>query len=209
MILKELDPFLGGDEQAFATRISADRMAYYLRRYYRQSTSVDVLNGLRIRSGGTMAHIDHLLLHPLGMMVIGREDVSGRVQIDDDGNWTSMDGKEPVALGSPITRAYVQALLLKAFLDKRVRQRGFFDNLELDVLVVVADDSSIEWPQTGHLVEVCNRDAVYDRVTARFDQCRRAARGPGPLTEAERRTLGSFLCLSHWPRSDWEPDARS
>ncbi|MCB2007264.1 MAG: NERD domain-containing protein, partial [Rhodoferax sp.] len=157
MILKELDPFHGGDEQAFAARISADRMAYYLRRYYRRSDTVDVLNGLRIRSGGSMARIDHLLLHAHGMLVIEREDISGRVLIDDDGNWTSVDdGGRELVLGSPITRAYVQALLLKAFLDKRVRQKGFFDNLELDVLVVVADDAQIEWPQTGQLVEVCN-----------------------------------------------------
>lgn len=206
MILKELDPFHGGDEQAFAARISADRMAYYLRRYYRRSGTIDVLNGLRVRSGGSMARIDHLLLHAHGMLVIEREDIGGRVQIDDDGNWTSWSDSRPVGLGSPITRAYVQALLLKAFLDKRVRQKGFFDNLELDVLVVVADDAEIEWPQTGQLVEVCNRDGVYDRVTQRFDQCRLAAHGPGPLTETERRTLGSFLCLSHWPRSEFEPD---
>lgn len=206
MILKELDPFHGGDEQAFAARISADRMAYYLRRYYRRSTSVDVLNGLRIRSGGTMARVDHLLLHDHGMLVIEREDVSGRVQIDDDGNWTCWADERPLVLGSPITRAYVQALLLKAFLDRRVRQKGFFDNLELDVLVVVADDCAVEWPQTGQLLEVCNRDAVFDRVSERFEHCRKAARAKGPLTEAERRTLGSFLCLSHWPRSQWEPD---
>ena len=30
MILKELDPFHGGDDRALAARISADRMAYYL-----------------------------------------------------------------------------------------------------------------------------------------------------------------------------------
>jgi hypothetical protein len=153
-----------------------------------------------------MARIDHLLLHAHGMLVIEREDVGGRVQIDDDGNWTSWTDHRPLVLGSPITRAYVQALLLKAFLDKRVRQKSFFDNLELDVLVVVADDSEIEWPQTGQLVEVCNRDAVYDRVAQRFEQGRLAARGPGPLSEAERRTLGSFLCLSHWPRSEFEPE---
>lgn len=206
MILKELDPFHGGDEQAFAARISADRMAYYLRRYFRRSTSVDVLNGLRVRSGGSMARIDHLLLHAHGMLVIEREDVGGQLKIDDDGNWTSWADRRPLVLGSPITRAYVQALLLKAFLDKRVRQKGFFDNLELDVLVVVADDCEIEWPQTGQLIEVCNRDAVYDRVVQRFEQSRLAARGPVPLREAERRALGSFLCLSHWPRSEFEPE---
>jgi hypothetical protein len=204
MILKELDPFHGGDDRAFAARISADRMAYYLRRHYRRSQEVDVINGLRIRSGGTLARIDHLLLHADGMLVIEREDIDGPIQIDDDGQWTSWEHGQPQALGSPITRAYVQALLLKAFLDRRVRQKGFFDHLELDVLVVVSDDCEIRWPESGRLDEVCSREAVQDRVSRRMAQCRAAARGPGPMTAVERRTLGWFLRSAHWPGSDME-----
>lgn len=204
MILKELDPFHGGDDRALAARISADRMAYYLRRFYRRSTQVDVLNGLRVRSGGVIARIDHLLLHDHGMLVVEREDVSGLVRIDDDGQWTLLRDGGSEILGSPITRAYVQALLLKEFLDKRVRQRGFFDNLELDVLVVVSDDCEIEWPATGRLIEVCDRESVHDRVERRVQQCQQEARRPGPLTQAERRLLGGFLAHSHWPRSDFE-----
>ncbi len=199
MILKELDPFRGGDERALAARISADRMAYYLRRYYRRSTEVDVINGLRILSGGSLARIDHLLLHADGMLVIEREDVDGRIQIDDDGQWTALIDGELVPMGSPITRAYVQALLLKAFLDRRVRQKGFFDNHELDVLVVVSDDCEIRWPDTGRLAEVCSRELVHERITRRIDECRAMARRPGPLTAPERRTLGWFLRSAHWP----------
>ena len=205
MILKDLDPFHGGDDRVLAARISADRMAYYLRRFYRRSTEVDVLNGLRLRIGPSIARVDHLLLHDHGMLIVEREDVSGAISIDDDGGWTlERDGAKQV-LGSPITRAYVQALLLKEFLDRRVKQRGFFDNLELDVLVVVADDCEIEWPITGRLVEVCDRESVFDRVSQRLEQCRQEARGPGPLVQVERRTLGNFLAHSHWPRSDMEP----
>jgi len=204
MILKELDPFRGGDERAFAARISADRLAYYLRRYYRRSTEVDVINGLRIQSAGSITRIDHLLLHAHGMLVIEREDCDGKVQIDDDGQWTAWADGRIESLGSPITRAYVQALLLKAFLDRRVRQKGFFDNLELDVLVVVSDDCEIRWPETGRLVEVCSREVVHDRVTSRLEQCRAAACRPGPLTAVERRTLGWFLSSAHWPGSDTE-----
>lgn len=204
MILKELDPFHGGDDKAFAARISADRLAYYLRRYYRRSTEVDVINGLRIQSAGSMTRIDNLLLHSHGMLVIEREDVDGPVQIDDDGQWNAWMHGRMEFLASPITRAYVQALWLKAFLDRRVRQKGFFDNLELDVLVVVSDDCEIRWPQSGRLVEVCSREAIHDRVSARLAQCRAAARRPGPLTAVERRTIGWFLSSSHWPGSDME-----
>ncbi|MEO8857640.1 MAG: NERD domain-containing protein [Burkholderiaceae bacterium] len=196
MILKELDPFLGGPEDLDA-RISADRMAYYLRRFYRRSTDVDVINELSVSFGTSVARVDHLLLHSHGLMVLVREDFAGRVKIDDDGQWQQSMGAQRVAMGSPITRAYVQALLLKAFLDKRVRQKGFFDDLELDVLVVVSDDCEVEWPTTGRLAEVCSRDQVLQRVTARLAECKESAKGAGPLTAKERRILGRFLCVSH------------
>lgn len=198
MILKELDPFLGGPED-LAARISADRVAYCLRRFYRRSAEVDVVNDLWVRSGNSMARADHLVLHAHGLLVVEREDVAGRVQIDDDGQWLQWSGDRPVPMGSPITRAYVQALLLKAFLDKRVRQKGFFDKLELDVLVVVLDDCQIEWPATGRLGEVCHRDQLFQRVTARLAQCRVMATREGTLTVKERRILGEFLRQSHSP----------
>ena len=205
MILKELDPFLGGPE-LLAARISADRMAYYLRRFYRRSDTIDVVNDLSVRSGHSMARADHLLLHAHGLLVVQREDLSGRVRIDDDGQWLQWRSGQAVSMGSPITRAYVQALLLKAFLDKRVRQKGFFDKLDLDVLVVVSDDCAIEWPPTGRLAEVCNREQVFERVTARVAQSRGGSTLAGPLNPSERRVLGRFLHLSHCPALHVAPD---
>ena len=199
MILKELDPFHGDSQFDLAIRTSADQLAYYLRRFYRRSAEVDVLNGLHVGSGNTKARVDHLLLHAYGMLVIEREEVTGPLQIDDDGQWSRWTVDGLVAMGSPITRAYVQALLLKALLDRRVRQKGFFDQLELDVLVVVSDACEIVWPTTGRLSEVCRRDEVYQRVSARLEQCRSAASRPGPLTAIERRVLGEFLQHMHSP----------
>lgn len=198
MILKELDPFLGGPDDV-AARISADRMAYYLRRFYRRSQDVDIVNDLTVRSGSSMARVDHLLLHAHGLLIVEREDVAGRVRIDDEGRWQQCNTGQTLAMGSPITRAYVQALLLKALLDKRVRQKGFFDTLELDVLVVVPDDCEIEWPPTGRLSEVCRRDQVFQRVNARLAECRGAAPDAGPLNANERRVLGQFVRLAHRP----------
>ena len=199
MILKELDPFHYGSQDALAVRVSADRVAYTLRRFFRRSTEVDVLNGLCVLAGSGFARVDHLLLHPFGLIVLQRESMAGRVRIDDDGQWVRRVEGVPVSVGSPITRAYVQALLLKSYLDSRVQQKGFFDQLELDVLVVVADDCQIEWPITGRLAEICNRDEVYDRVIWRIERCRRSATTPGLLSERERRILGSFLRRSHFP----------
>lgn len=196
MILKELDPFLGGPENV-ASRIAADKVSYCLRRFFRRSTEVDVFNDLSIRSGSSPARVDHLVLHSFGLLVIEREDGGGRVRIDDDGQWLQCAGTHNQPMGSPITRAYVQALLLKAFLDRRVRQKGFFDLLELDVLVVVSDDCVIEWPPTGPLPEVCARDQLFQRISSRLARCREEATGPGALHAGERRILGEFLRQSH------------
>jgi len=206
MILKELDPFLGGPE-ALAARISADRMAYYLRRFYRRSETVDVVNDLTVYSGHSTARVDHLLLHGHGLLVLQREDVSGRIEIDDDGQWLQHGEGQLLPLGAPITRAYVHALLLKAFLDKRVRQKGFFDKLALDVLVVVSDNCEIEWPPTGRLAEVCSREQVFDRITECLAQSRLGVTpAAGPLNPSERRVLGRFLRMSHCPAPHTEED---
>lgn len=198
MILKELDPFDGSPGEVSA-RMESDKLAYYLRRYFRRSTSVDVLNGVRVLSGSSMAQVDHLLLHEYGMMVLLREPTQGRVRIDLDGQWFRARGAGWIAMASPITNAYVQALLLKSQMDRRVQQRGFFDQMELDVLVVLDDGCELEWPGSGPLDEVSRRDDVYEHVERRLSQCQHMATRPGRLNAAERRTLGEFLRATHQP----------
>lgn len=199
MILKELDPFFGRSQDDIAGRIAQDRMAYHLRRFFGKSTEVDVLNYLRVGSGNSVAHVDHLLLHPYGLLVVERESLTGRIQVKDDGQWIRWRGNQPSEMRSPITRAYLRALSLKAFLDKNVKQKGFFDGVELDILVAVPDVGAIEWPSMGRLAEVCNADQVFERVNNRVAQCRRVAVASGVLSPSERRRLAEFLCSLHRP----------
>ena len=112
MILKELDPFRG-DPAEMAARIEADRLAYYLRRYFRRSREVDVLNGVRVLSGSSMAQVDHLLLHGHGIVVLMRQATQGGLRIDQEGQWFRGGGASSTPIASPITHAYVQGLLLK------------------------------------------------------------------------------------------------
>ncbi len=198
MILKELDPFEGRSQEEIAARIAQDRMAYHLRRYFGKSEEVDVLNHLRVRSGEAMAHVDHLVLHPYGLLVVDRTSLQGRVAIQEDGQWVRLqpDGGS-TEMRSPITRAYLRALSLKALLDKNVRQKGFFDGMELDILVAVPDDAQITWPSQGALAEVCSFDKVHERIKQRIQQCRNAASVSGPLNAAERQRLAIFLRSLH------------
>ena len=199
MVLKELDLFLGRTPDEVSGRIAQDRMAYQLRRFFGKSGEVDVLNYLRVGVGNAVAHVDHLLLHPYGLIVLERENLLERVQIKDDGLWMRARDGASVEMRSPITRAYLRALSLKAFLDKNVRQKGFFDRVELDVLVAVPDIRTIQWPTMGPLSEVCSAEQIEERVAQRIAQCRRSGTGPGVLTRSERRRLGEFLCALHRP----------
>ena len=160
MVLKELDPFYGRTQEEIAGRIAQDRMAYHLRRFFGKSENIDVLNYLRVGSGTAVAHVDHLVLHPYGLLVVERESLVDRVQVKDDGQWLRWRNDTPVEMRSPITRAYLRALSLKAFLDKNVKQKGFFEGVELDILVAVPDTNIIEWPAMGPLAEVCNAHEV-------------------------------------------------
>jgi hypothetical protein len=205
MILKELDPFLGSSQDEIAHRIAQDRMAYHLRRYFGKSEEVDVLNYLRVSSDSVVTMIDHLVLHPYGMIVIEREGLGEPIQIRDDGQWLRVRQDGPVEMRSPITRAYLRVLSLKAFLDKMVRQKGFFDTVELDIIVAVPDTGRIRWPTMGALPEVCNTDQVYERVNQRILQCRRTATAAGVLTAPERRRLGEFLRSLHQPMARAAP----
>ena len=199
MILKELDPFLGGSHEEIAHRIAQDRMAYHLRRYFGKSEEVDVLNYLRVSSGTVVTLVDHLVLHPYGLIVIERENLQDKVQIKDDGQWMRWRENVAIEMRSPITRAYLRALSLKAFLDKIVRQKGFFDAVELDILVAVPDTAKIQWPTMGVLPEICNADQVHVRVNQRVQQCRRNAQATCLMPSSERRRLGDFLRSLHRP----------
>ncbi len=199
MVLKELDPFHGGSPQETAVRIAQDRLAYQLRRFFGKSEDIDVLNYLRVGAGNAVTQVDHLLLHPYGLLVVEREAISGRVQITGDGQWLRWHGEASSEMRSPITRAYLRALSLKAFLDKNVKQRGFFDGVELDILVAVPDTGTIQWPAMGPLAEVCNVEQVHERVTQCVAQCRRAAEATGILNASERRRLAEFLRSLHRP----------
>ena len=199
MVFKELDPLDWTDDSAVTRRTADEQMPYYLRRYFGDSAEVDVLNQLRVSTGGVVSEVDHLLLHPYGLLVVDSRSVSGRLQVKDDGRWICLEHDKPRTIKSPVTQAYSQALSLKAFLEKKVRQKGFFDKVELDVLVAVPDTEAIEWPSKGALVEVCNADEVPRQVNQRVAQYRSMGVGPGLLVPEQRRRLAEFLRVKHKP----------
>jgi hypothetical protein len=199
MILKELEPFSGQDKFQVAGRKAEEQMAHYLRRFFGSSNDVDVLNYLRIDLAGEVAQMDHLVLHPYGLLIVESKSVAGSVQIKEDGQWIRWFNKQPQGMRSPVTQAKMQAMLLKELLEKTVRQKGFFEQVHIDVLVAISDSGTIQWPATGSLLEVCKADQVPEKISQRVSEIRGATQLAGVLTAEHRRVVAEFLCKVHKP----------
>lgn len=174
-------------------------MAHYLRRFFASSADVDVLNYLRVDLAGEVAQMDHLVLHPFGLLIVESKSVAGSVQIKDDGQWIRWFNKQAHGMRSPVTQAKMQAMLLKELLDKTVKQKGFFDQIGLDVVVAISDSGTIQWPAAGPLPEVCKADQVPDRILHGVDQFRKHRQIADILTAEHRRVIGEFLRAVHKP----------
>ena len=199
MIRKELDPYAGSGKLELAGRKAEERMAFYLRRFFGVSADVDVLNYLRIDLNGEVAQMDHLVLHPFGLLIVESKSVSDGVQITDDGQWMRWFNRKPSGMAPPITQAQLQGRLLKELLEKKVKQKGFFDQIRLDVLVAISDGGTITWPKSGALPEVCKADQVPDRINNRIEQFRKLRKEPDILTSEHRRVIADFLLKTHKP----------
>ena len=199
MIRKELDPFEGFGKFELSGRKAEEQMAFYLRRFFGSSADVDVLNYLRIDLNGEVAQMDHLVLHPFGLLIVESKSVSDGVQITDDGQWMRWFNRKPSGMASPITQAQLQGKLLKGLLEKTVKQKGFFEQIRLDVLVAISDGGTITWPKSGALPEVCKADQVPDRINTRIEQFRKLRKEPDILTGDHRRVIADFLLKVHKP----------
>ncbi len=199
MIRKELDPFDSSGKFELAGRKAEEQMAFYLRRFFSSSADVDVLNYLRIDLNGEVAQMDHLVLHPFGLLIVESKSVSDGVQITDDGQWMRWFNRKPSGMASPITQAQLQGKLLKELLEKTVKQKGFFDQVPLDVVVAISDSGTITWPKSGALPEVCKADQVPDRINSRIEQFRKLRNEPDILTSDHRRVIAGFLLKAHKP----------
>jgi Nuclease-related domain len=208
MIHKDLDPFTGQDKFSVAGRRAEEQMAFYLRRFFGSSAEVDVLNYLRIELEGEVAQMDHLILHPFGLLIVESKSVVDSVQIESDGQWIRWYNNHPQGMRSPITQARMQAMLLKALLDKKVKQTGIFDRLQLDVLVAISDQGRIQWPASGPLPEVCKADQVHERIQQKLEEARRAATATVTLSANNRQRIADFLCAMHKPLVRPSPEAQ-
>jgi len=198
-------------------------MAHYLRRALADDPEIFVLHDLRLEvedDTKEALQIDHLVLHRHGFILIESKSVTGRILVNEHGEWVRTWSGGAKGMQSPVLQAQRQAdLLRKALVANNGRllptflfgklQKGF-DNCPMEVVVAISDQGIIERRKDIH--ELCKADQVPARVAAIVNRHRKAASILGTVTSSwsscdgvmnfsaeDRQKIVTFLIEHHYP----------
>jgi len=215
MIVKELDAMPSrANPVANAGRAAEEQLAFYLRRAFADDAAIRVLNGLRVEHAGEVAQVDHLVLHPYGLVAVESKSVTTMVRVNVRGEWTRWYNGGPRGMPSPLLQARRQ-------LDQLDRLLGAhpdlpYHELFMDVMVAISDRGVIQRPRDLDLDldEVCKADQVPGHIRAQIALYAlthdkdgrgllawlpRAWRATTRLDGADLDRLATFLVAQHRP----------
>lgn len=149
------------------------QMAFYLRRYFSDNSEIHVLNDVYLTLKGEVAQIDHLVITPYRLWIIESKSVSGRLVIQDDGQWIKRFEEREFGFASPVLQATLQAKIL---LGNYRKYFNFFNRqpLKESILVAVSSDCVIEDQRTQR-GDVLKADLVPNRILQVYEQDKGAA----------------------------------
>ncbi len=219
MIIKELDqmPVLT-DPMSKAGRAAEEQMAFYLRRAFADDATIRVLNGLRVVHSGEVAQVDHLVLHPYGLVAIESKSVTTTVRVNAHGEWTRWYNGGQCGMPSPLLQVQRQLDLLDRLL--RAHPDLPYHDLFRYVVVAISDRGVIQRPRNLDLDEVCKADQVsghirdqialygltYDKDGLGFlAWLPRAWRASTRLDGVDLDRLAAFLVAQHRPHHSQHP----
>ena len=215
MIVKDLDPFSGTGKAQLAGRNAEAQMSFYLKRAFGDDAQVRVFNGVRLESNGDAAQIDHLLFHRYGFILVESKSVTGKVAVNDHGEWVRVYGSKRTGMPSPTLQAERQADFLRRYLErhteslleKRLGLQTTFKAMEMDCLVAISDQGIIQRPKQLELPEVFKADQVAARIAELIKGYNRANGLFGlsfnnlgrAFSDAEMARITAFLRAHHRP----------
>jgi len=211
LILKEPDIIKTTDKFVQAGLNAEKQMAFYLRRDFGDDPNVSVLNGIRLEFHGDSAQIDHLIVHKYGMIIIESKSITGKVTINDRGEW-SRQFKLPIGMPSPVKQAERQAAFLKKYLDTLGPElpsdmgiQRTFKKLPFNMLVAISDTAIIQRSSKSHFDNVCKADLIPDKIDEIIKDYQKEkgflslSFRPFILSDNTREEVSRFLIESHSP----------
>jgi hypothetical protein len=217
VIIKELDPIEADDRFGKAGRHAEEQMAHYLRRAFGEEPNVLVFNGMRLQVNDDAAQIDHLIVHPYGLILVESKSVTTRLKVNERGEWSRWFNGSNHGMPSPILQAERQRDFLRAYL-KRDGSPVAGKDLAINVRIAISDAGIIDRPQGVKLDEldcVCKADQIPGEIRETINARKMSSRVPAalvrlaggqqgvakgdPLTPTDLERLHAFLMEHHTP----------
>ena len=124
MIAKEMTSGIPTEKFGRAGHDAKMQMAFYLRRAFAEAPDIYVFNDLPLERNGEVAHIDHLVFHRYGFVIIESKSVTGTITVNEKGEFTRTFDGYASGMQSPIHQA---KLLMKLLNDhERLRRKVLF-----------------------------------------------------------------------------------
>lgn len=108
--------------QAIAGKKQEEEIAFFLRRAFKNSREVYVINDLRFQHDDEIAQIDHLIVHVGGFILIESKSIKGQVKVNEEGEWARSYNDKWFGIPSPIQQVQLQRSLLEKMLDSNVEK---------------------------------------------------------------------------------------
>ena len=197
MIAKEKTEQPSEDPRRKSGDAAERQMAFYLRRSFGETPDVWIFNDLRIEREGEVAQMDHLVLHPFGIIIIESKSVTGEIHINQHLEFARVFGRKKSGMPSPIEQATRQGDLLRKLLidhKKHLRKKamfgliqGGFQHCPIQVLVAISDQGIIKRPRTK-IPELFKADQVAPKAEEIISRHRKGH----SLVTAEDKGYGAY-----------------
>jgi hypothetical protein len=238
MIIKEKSDRRGQPSGGLGSRFqeagdAAERqMAHYLQRAFEKPYGVGllskgldlrVIHDLRIPLGAApggradAVQIDHLVIHPWGMVIVESKSVAGEVAVNGHGEWERVWKGRREGMPSPVEQARRQGEALRGLLQENreaLRGRAMlglvpagFLKCPMEVLVAISDKGRIDRKRGSAADEVVKADQVTGQIKEIVERHRKGSgllaaddgKGSGmwSMSEAEVQKVAEFLVSRH------------
>ncbi|MBO2554019.1 NERD domain-containing protein [Shewanella algae] len=122
MILKSKSLQVTQSPQAYAGQKQEQDVAFFLRRAFKDHPQVMVINDFKFNFNGETAQIDHLIIYTYGFVLIESKSIKGRVNVNQQGEWTRSHQNQWFGIASPLKQVELQQALLLQLLTHHKRE---------------------------------------------------------------------------------------
>ncbi|MEI7833351.1 MAG: NERD domain-containing protein [bacterium] len=202
MIIKEPDEFRVANAMEKAGMEAEKQMAFYLRRSFASDANIYIANSVRIDIDGDVAQIDHLVIHPYGLIIVESKSVTTTVGVNSYMEWYREYNGTKKGMASPIQQAKRQGEFLIGLLNSsaaRLMDTSQTREARLSILVAISDHGIIERAPGLDIPQVCKADQVTDRIKAIVNRRIAEDKLAHALKKDELTRIGHFIIALHKP----------